>query len=124
MTQRMRNRLIEVFLLLALAAAGAAVMPRAHAGMIATPIDQGAQAAPIDAERERVKALLARPEVAKKLGDFGVGAPDAAARVDAMTDSEVLQLAGKIDQLAAGGAITNDQLVVILLLVIILVLLL
>ena len=118
MTQRMRNRLIEIFLMVALAAAGAAVMPRAHAGMIAT---DEAQAAPIDAERERVKALLARPEVAKKLGDFGVGAADAAARVDAMTDAEVLQLAGKIDQLVAGGALTNDQLVVILLLVIIII---
>ena len=41
-----------------------------------------------------------------------------------MTDGEVLQLAGKIDQLVAAGALTNDQLIVILLLVILLVILL
>ena len=121
MTRRLRNRLIEICTLLALAAAGAAVLPRAHAGMIAT---DEAQAVKIDAERERLKVLLARPEVVKSLGDYGVAPADAAARVDAMTDGEVLQLAGKIDQLIAAGALTNDQLIVILLLVIILVLLL
>ena len=121
MIRRLRNRLIEITMLFALAAAGAAVMPRAYAGMIGT---DAAQKPAIQQERERVKALLARPEVAKQLGDFGVKPEDAAARVDAMTDGEVLQLAGKIDQLVAAGAFTNDQLIVILLLVIILVLLL
>jgi hypothetical protein len=120
MTKRLRNRLIELSLLFLVAAAGAAVMPRAHAGMIATDEVQGPTT---QAERQRVKALLARPEVAKQLGDFGVKPEDAAARVDAMTDGEVLQLAGKIDQLAAGGVLTNDQLIVILLLVILLVIL-
>jgi len=118
MTRRLRNRLFEIFMLLALAAAAAAVMPRAHAGMIAT--DEG-----LMSERERVKALLARPEVVQQLGDFGVTPGDAQSRVDAMTDGEVIQLAGRIDQLAAGGAaFTNDQLIIILLLVILLVILL
>jgi len=121
MTRRLRHRVIEIFMLLALAAAGAAVMPRAHAGMIAT--DQ-AQKPTVQQERERVKALLARPEVAKQLTDLGVVPADAAKRVDAMSDQEVLQLAGKIDQLVAAGALTNDQLIVVLLLVIILVLVL
>lgn len=121
MTRRLRNRLIELFMLFALAAAGAAVMPRAHAEMIAT---DEAQAPTVQTERERLKALLARPEVVKQLGDFGVKPEDASARVDAMTDGEVLSLAGKIDQLVAAGALTNDQLIVILLLVILLVILL
>src|SRR4051812_7683153 len=121
MTQRMRNRLIELFMLFALAAAGAAVMPRAQAAMI--PSDQ-APGTTAPTERERVKGLLARPEVTKALADHGVAAADAAARVDAMTDEEVAQLAGKIDQLAAGGALSNDQLIIIILLVILLVLIL
>lgn len=125
MTRRLRNRLIELSMLFLLAAAGAAVMSRAHAEMIATdeaqaPTVQSGQMS----ERERLKALLARPEVVKQLGDFGVKPQDASARVDAMTDAEVLSLAGKIDQLVAAGALTNDQLIVILLLVIILVILL
>ena len=122
MTHRLRNRLIELSTLVLLAAAAAAVMPRAaHAGMIAT---DEAQAPTVQAERERVKALLARPELAKQLSDHGVTAANAAERVDAMTDGEVLQLAGKIDQLVAAGALSNDQLIVILLLVVILVLVL
>jgi hypothetical protein len=122
MTRRLRNRLFETCMLFALAAATAVVMPRAHAGMIAT---DEAQVPSVNSERERVKALLARPEVVKQLGDFGVTPADAQARVDAMTDGEVVQLAGRIDQLAAGGqAFTNQQLIVILLLVILLVLLL
>ena len=121
MTQRMRNLVIEISMLLTLALAAALVMPRgAYAGMIGT--DQAT--APTQSDRERVKALLARPEVAKGLEKFGVKAEEASARVDAMTDEEVAQLAGKIDGLVAGGALTNDQLIVILLLVVILVLLL
>lgn len=114
MTQRMRNRLIELLMLFAIAGAAAFVMPRAHAEMI------DIQAS----ERERVKALLERPDVVKQLGDLGVSADEAKARVDAMTDGEVLQLAGRIDQAIAGGQLRNDQLLIILLLVLILVLLL
>src|SRR5437868_3139397 len=100
MTQRLRNRLIEISMLLALALAAAAVMPRANAAMIGT--DEAT--APAQSDRERVKALLARPEVVKGLEKAGVHAQDAAARVDAMTDEEVSQLAGRIDALIAGGA--------------------
>jgi len=119
--RRLRIRLIEIFMFFALAAAGAAVMPRAHAGMIAT---DEAQKPTVQQERERVKGFLARPEVVKQLTDLGVVSADAAKRVDAMTDQEVLQLAGKIDQLVAAGALSNDQLIVIILLVVLLVILL
>ncbi|HUQ75864.1 MAG TPA: PA2779 family protein [Burkholderiales bacterium] len=121
MTQRLRNRLSQIAMLFALALATAFVMPRAHAEMIAT--DESPQVQP-QSERERVKALIARPEVAKKLGDLGVASGDASARVDAMTDAEVVQLAGKIDSLIAGGALSNDQLLIIILLVVLLVLVL
>ena len=94
-------------------------VPQAQAGMIAT--DEAVQS---PSERERVKAALERPEMAQALQKMGLDAKDAAARVDAMSDSEVTQLAGRIDALPAGGVLTNDQLIVILLLVIILVLLL
>jgi hypothetical protein len=114
MTKRMRNRLIELLTLFALAAATAVVMPRAHAEMIAT--DQAAQS-----ERERLKAALQRPEVVQELKKMGVDALAASARVDAMSDSEVVQLAGRVDALPAGGVLTNDQLIIILLIVLILI---
>ena len=119
MTQRLRNRLIEAFTLFLIAGAAAVLMPRAHAEMITS--DQAAQP---QNERERVKSLLERPEVVKQMGDLGVSPDQAKARGDAMTDGEVLQLAGRLDQALAGGQLRNDQLVIILLLVVLLILLL
>lgn len=115
MTQRIRNRLIEIVMLVILAAAGAAVLPRAHAAVIGT--DQVVQS-----ERARVKAALERPDVVQALKKVGVDATAAEARVDAMSDSEVAQLSNLVDLLPAGGApLTNDQLIIILLIVLILV---
>jgi hypothetical protein len=115
MTQRIRNRLIEIVMLFVLAAAGAAVMPRAHAAVIGT--DQVVQS-----ERERVRAALERPDVVQALKKVGVDAAAAERRVDAMSDSEVAQLANLVDLLPAGGqALTNQQLIIILLIVLILV---
>jgi len=112
MSQRVRNRLIEISMLLLLGLAAAMVMPRANAGMIASDAVQ----APQD-ERARVKALLARPEVAQELKKMGIEATDALKRVDAMSDAEVTQLAGRLDALPAGGAISNEQLLLIIVIV-------
>jgi len=119
MSEPLRNRLIEIVALMVLVFAGAAVLPpRANAAMIATDA-----ALPPAAEREHLKALLARPEVGAALQKMGLSAPDAAARVDAMTDAEVAQLAGRIDALPAGGALSNQELGLIILVVILVLLL-
>jgi len=89
-------------------------VPQAHAGMI------GAQ----DTERERVKSMLERPELATQLEKMGVSPADARARVDAMTPEEVSQLAGRLDQLAAGGAISNQDLLLIIILLLLLIIIL
>ena len=87
----------------------------ARAGMIGT---EGV--APASQERQRVKDLIARPEVAKKLEALGVMPQDAASRVDALTDDEVHALATRIDSLPAGGmSDTNWLLVIIAVLVLI-----
>jgi len=65
-------------------------------------------------ERERVKALVARPEVARKLETLGVPPKDAAARVDALTDAEIASLASRIDALPAGGFETQEWLLIII----------
>ena len=72
--------------------------------------------------RAEVKALLQRPELAKELKALGASPAEAQARVDAMTDDEVLALAGKIGDLPAGGSISNNELVLILVIILILVL--
>jgi hypothetical protein len=104
----MKNLLRTIALALALAVA------QAHAGMI------GVQ----DTERSRVKSMLERPELAAELEKYGVSAADARARVDAMTPEEVSQLAGRLDQLAAGGALSNQDLLLVIILLLVLVILL
>ena len=92
----------------------ALVAPQVQAGVIGT--DQALQ---VSSERERVKAMLARPEVAQQLQKSGINAREAAARVDAMSNEEVTQLAGRLDALPAGGTLSNNELIIILLVVVI-----
>ena len=100
-----------------LVVACAVAAPRAQAGMIGT--DEAVQP-----QRERIKAMLERPEVAKELQKMGIAPQNAAARVDAMSDAEVIQIAGRIDSLAAGGVLTNQELLIIVVIVLLIVILL
>jgi hypothetical protein len=79
-----------------------------------TGLGQLAQAAPIStdaalaagansAERERVLRFLDRADVQQQLQMRGVSAADAKARVAALNNAELAQLAGQIDSLPAGG---------------------
>ena len=90
MIRRLKQLLVDFWIVLAFGLAAVLLMPQAHAGML------GVQ----DLERERVKAMLERPEVVKGLEKYGVDAQEARGRVDAMSDAEVLQLAGKLDAAA------------------------
>ena len=89
--------------------------PYAHAALIPTE----------DAtERQRVKELVARPELAKELEKMGIVPADVQGRIDAMTDEEVRSLAGRLSAVPAGGELTTQEwlliIVVILLVIIIL----
>src|SRR5262245_9055271 len=76
-----------------------------------------------NAERERLRSLLERPEVAQQLEKMGVSAEDAKARVGAMSDTEVHMIVGKLDALPAGGRISNTELVIIILLAVVILIL-
>lgn len=69
----------------------------AHAGMLST-----GQAVSSSA-RARIDALLGREDLQARLAAYGVKASDVKARVAAMSDDEVAQLAGQIDSAPAGG---------------------
>jgi len=73
-----------------------------------------------NADREKLRAFMERPEVAKQLQKMGVSSDEAKARVAAMSDAEVRMVAGRLDMLPAGGRITNTELVIIILLAVIL----
>ena len=76
-------------------------LPAAHAAVIGTEAVISAQQAELD--RARVQDLLGRVEMKNRLLAAGVDPGQVSARVDALSDDEVHQLAAKIDQLPAGG---------------------
>lgn len=86
-----------IAMLLVASMTGMALPHHAAAGMIAT---EGVAAG---AERERVAAMLSRADVRARLEAYGVRPADIQARVDALSDDEVTQLAQRIDSLPAGG---------------------
>jgi hypothetical protein len=118
MRQRLRKVLVDFWIVLAFGLAAALVMPQANAGLIATD-DANAQD-----ERARVKALIERPELGKELAKMGIAPHEAAARVDAMADGEVLQLAGRLDAALAGGQLSNQNLLLIIIVILLIILIL
>ena len=60
-----------------------------------------------DANRDRVTAFFARDDVRQQLQAQGVSADDAVARVQAMSDAEVAQLADRVDRAPAGGDVVG-----------------
>jgi hypothetical protein len=118
MLQRLGKLIVDFWIVAAFGLAAALLMPQAHAGMIGTENVQAQD------ERARVKALFERPELAKGLEKMGIAPRDAAGRVDAMSDEEVLQLAGRLDAAIAAGQISNETLLIVIILVLVLVILL
>jgi hypothetical protein len=72
------------------------------------------------AERARVMAFLKRADVREQIVALGVDPNEAAARVQALSDAQVRQIAGRLDQLPAGqsavGIIVGAILLVFLIL--------
>ena len=71
-------------------------------------------------DRERVRAFLQREDVESQFKALGLAPELAKQRVDALTDPEIRAIAGKLDTLPAGGALSNNELIIIILLVILL----
>lgn len=60
--------------------------------------------------------MLVRDDVAAALQRYGVDAAQARARVAVLSDAEVLQLGGRMDQLPAGGDVLGVAVFVFLVL--------
>jgi hypothetical protein len=87
-----------------------------YAGIVAT--DRVAASAQSQTERERIRTFLDRADVRKELQAQGVDANTAKMRVAALTDEEVHKVAGKLDQMPAGGDILGVLLTVFIILLI------
>jgi len=100
------------------------------AGLVALPYSAQTQAALIGvdqalaaqrhAERGKLHRLLARADVQRELTAHGISAAAAAERVNALTDEEAQQLAGRIDALPAGADVSVSVLLVVLILILLL----
>lgn len=74
------------------------------------------------AERARVLAFVQRAEVRQQIAALGVDPDEAAARVAALSDAQVHQIAGQLDQLPAGqsavGAVVGAIVIIFLVLLV------
>ncbi len=75
------------------------------------------EAAKTNPDREKVRAFMERPEVAKQLQKMGVSPDEAKARVGALSDGEIHMIAGKLDMLPAGGKLSNNDLLLIIIII-------
>lgn len=72
--------------------------------------------------REKVMQFLAREEVRAALVAQGIDPAEAAERVAGLTDSEVAQIAGRIDELPAGGILGAAIAVLLIVLLVVVIL--
>ena len=95
------TRIVASALIISSASMGFPMM--ANAGIVST--DEALSTATQTDSRDRVNAFLNRTDVRQALQGQGVSADAALERVQAMSDAEVAQLAGRIDQAPVGGDI-------------------
>jgi cytochrome c1 len=92
----------------------------AHAALVTT--GQAIEAGAAAGERDRVAAFLAREDVRAQMVALGVDPVEAVNRVAGLSDAEVRQIAGHLDQLPAGqsavGAVIGAALFIFLVLLI------
>lgn len=93
-------------------------VPMAQAALVGTEqvVATAAHGQAADEARQRLVALLARDDVAAQLQRHGVDAAQARERVAALSDAEVMQLNGQIDQVPAGGDVLGIAVFVFLVL--------
>jgi hypothetical protein len=104
------NRTIARALVVSLCTLGLPI-PAAQAELVATDRVETARQGPLSA-RELVGSLFDRADVRVALERQGVSADDAKARVDALSDDEVEQVAAQFDSLPAAGSGFETALVI------------
>ncbi len=98
---RFRSAAASICLTAAVASLPLQVPTAAQARMIST--DEVIAEQEDGTARGRVDEFLARSEVRRELARFGVSPDEARQRVAALSDDEVRQLAGHLDDMPAGG---------------------
>ena len=100
------KRLIASTLAISCSLMGMSTPMLAHADIVPTDALLAPTTSQADGtDRARVAEFFARDDVRQTLVGQGVDADAATARVNAMSDAEVAQLAGRIDTAPAGGEV-------------------
>ncbi len=92
----------------------------ARADLVST--EQVVSASRVQTDREKVRAFMNRADAERGLKALGVRPELARQRIDALSDEEVMRIAGKIDTLPAGGNLGQTDIIIILLVAILVVL--
>jgi hypothetical protein len=101
MRSLLRQKKILAILLVITFTSLTVILPAAKAKMVSTAqVAAPGQSGP---DREKLAAFLERADVQKQLEAWGLDSETAKARLDSLTDKEVSQMAGQLDQLPAGG---------------------
>lgn len=95
-------RVIRSVLCAALVVSLGVVVPAAQSQASPLSTDALAQIASASDARARVLAQFDREEVARGLEGYGIDPAEARARVAALSDAEIQQIAGRLDQIPAG----------------------
>ncbi len=95
-------------------------MPRAQAALVTS--EELVTQRSVAADRARINELMAREDVQRELKTYGISPDEAQARVNSLTDEEVMQVAGRLDQMPAGqgalGVIIGAALIIFIVLLI------
>ena len=97
-------------------AAGMMALLTLPAGAEMVSTEQAAQ----QSDRDRVRTFLEREATEKQMKALGVTPETAKERVNAMTDEEIRVIAGKLDNLPAGAALSQTDWIIVILLFILL----
>jgi hypothetical protein len=82
----------------------------ARAGMVTT--DQLVEQRAAAGDRERLAAILLRDDVRQQMEALGVSRDEAIARLASLSDQEIQQIAGRIDEMPAGQSVLVGVLIV------------
>ena len=82
----------------------------ARAGLVTT--DQLVEQRTAASDRERLAAILLRDDVRQQMEALGVDRNEAIARLASLSDQEIQQIAGRIDELPAGQNLLVGVLIV------------
>ena len=119
----MRMRIFKKFVATAMAVLmvmNVAPIGLAQAKMVTT--DQILEHADPGSDRERVESFILREDVQRQLVLQGINPEEAASRVASLSNGEIQQIAGRLDELPAGeggvGAVVGAILIIFLVLLI------